>query len=81
MDNLRDRTISALSWSGAGQVVKQLFEFMNKSGHTNVSTLDTTNSKLGRCVSKQRDLKKKNKFNPEREQKLESIGFVWRLRK
>ena len=45
--------------------------------HTNVSQNDNENQKLGRWVSWQRDLKKKNNLDEERMKKLDDIGFVW----
>ena len=47
--------------------------------HTNVPCpcSDKKYKKLGRWVSWQRDLKKKNNLDEERMKKLDDIGFVW----
>ena len=46
-------------------------------GHTNVSTHDDENKKLGIWVNTQRSAKTKDSLSEERVKKLDDIGFVW----
>jgi hypothetical protein len=55
-----------------------LKEFKKREGHCNVHVHDTEDGEhLGTWVSAQRQLKKKGKLDPDREKRLDEIGFEW----
>jgi hypothetical protein len=58
---------------------RQLLKYKQANGDCNVSQHQSQNIKLGRWVCKQRDAKRKFLLSEERQQKLNSIGFVWNL--
>ena len=55
-----------------------LIEYKNANGDCNVPRQYPANPKLGRWVSEQRT--KRSKLTPAQVQKLEDIGFAWKLR-
>jgi hypothetical protein len=57
---------------------KQLVEYKRAHGHCNVARQSGPSGELGAWVGKQRVGKKKNKLSAQREEKLKSIGFVWK---
>ena len=62
------------------EIFSLLKQFKKREGHCNVPFLhkeDGTN--LGSWVSNQRQLKKKEKLDPDRQKMLEKIGFEWVL--
>jgi hypothetical protein len=59
---------------------EQLEEYKKANGDCNVSGYDNQNTKLGRWVTIQRQKKRKVLLSREREAKLNSIGFVWKVR-
>jgi hypothetical protein len=59
----------------------QLEDFKKANGDCNVSTDHSQTIQLGRWVIIQRHLRRKMQLSEEREAKLNSIGFVWIIRK
>jgi hypothetical protein len=58
---------------------KELFEYKEQHGHCNVSFNDEKNQPLAKWVSYQRCTYWKGKMDDTREQRLNNIGFVWRV--
>jgi hypothetical protein len=58
----------------------QLIKFKEVKAHCNVPAKYTENPELGRWVATQRAIYRKGKLSEERINKLNSIGFVWKLR-
>jgi hypothetical protein len=57
-----------------------LNQFKKREGHCNAPTSHKEDSaNLGVWVSRQRQLNKKGKLDPEREKRLEAVGFEWVL--
>jgi hypothetical protein len=56
---------------------ERLLAFKRKHGHCKVEGKD---GKLGRWVDKQRTVYKKCTLKPEREARLEAVGFLWKIR-
>ncbi len=54
-----------------------LLRFKNTHGNCNVPILFSEDRQLGKWVSRQRQNRKYGKLSPEREEKLNSIGFLW----
>jgi hypothetical protein len=59
---------------------QELQEYKRAHGDCNVPNRYGPSPKLGRWVATQRKIKRKNKFSAEREEILNSIGFVWKAR-
>lgn len=57
---------------------KQLLEFKEENGHTNVSRLHEGMKQLGNWVLEQRRQYHNGKLKPEKRKKLEAIGFDWK---
>jgi hypothetical protein len=60
-----------------GEMFSALVEFNNTFGHCNVPLRHPENRKLGRWVSRQRELKKLGQLEEQRTKLLDSIGFDW----
>lgn len=60
---------------------EKLLIFKKKYGHTFVQSRSIANSHLGQWLSKQRKLFKDNQLAQERIDKLNSIGFVWDIKR
>ena len=61
------------------EMFRQLEEFKKEHGHCSVPTVYKKNPKLGMWVMSQRaQAKQKGNLAPERERRLEGLGFVWR---
>jgi hypothetical protein len=60
---------------------EQVVKYKKANGDCNVSTKDSQNIELGRWVAAQRQAKKATQLSGERQAKLDSIGFVWNIRK
>jgi len=58
----------------------QLLQFRERFGHCHVAAKWKENIPLGHWVDVQRQFKKKGLLSPERIQRLESIGFEWKIR-
>ena len=56
---------------------RQLQEFKEAHGHCDVPRRNKENPKLGTWVNTQRTAKCKGKLAPERERRLDDLGFVW----
>jgi hypothetical protein len=55
-----------------------LQQFKKREGHCNVPRSHTEDeANLGVWVNNQRQLKTKEKFDPDRQKRLEEIGFKW----
>ena len=61
------------------EMFRQLEEFHMEYGHCNVPRHYEENPKLGWWVNNQRQAKADGKLAPERERRLEDVGFVWSL--
>ena len=61
------------------EMFRQLEEFKEAHGHCNVPSRYEKNPKLGVWVNTQRQAKAEGKMAPERERRLEDLGFVWRI--
>ena len=59
---------------------QQLADYQRVHAHCNVPQQYEQNVELGRWVGKQREARIKGKLSEDREQKLNSIGFTWRVR-
>jgi len=73
------------SWNPHGDAWEDGFyhfkQFLTKEGHalppSDYKAVDGFS--LGKWVSKQRTVNKKNKLSPKRKSKLEALGFVWKV--
>ena len=61
------------------EMFRQLEEFHMEYGHCNVPRHYEENPQLGWWVNNQRQAKADGKLAPERERRLEDVGFVWSL--
>ncbi len=59
------------------EMFSKLLDYKNNYGNCNVPYQWPENYKLASWVSRQRNMKKKEKLSEERIQRLEAIGFVW----
>ena len=67
--------VISVTWEERFALLKQ---FMKREGHCNVSTSHKEDgATLGTWVKDQRQLKRKEKLDPERQKILEEIGFEW----
>ncbi len=64
-------TESSLLWEHRFDDLRQ---WKQTHGHCNVPKAE---GKLGRWVVRQRELRKKSKLEPERQVRLDNLGFVW----
>jgi hypothetical protein len=86
----REATLNAIgfAWGKSRRVIlldwetrfEQLKEYKKANGECDVSRSDSQTIQLGRWVSQQRQAKKIAQLSEEREEKLNSIGFVWSIR-
>jgi hypothetical protein len=60
---------------------EQLEEYKKAKGDCNVSQNDSEQIELGRWIAAQRQSKKRALLSDERVAKMDSIGFVWNIRK
>ena len=70
------RCIASTNWTLRFEELKK---FKETHGHCNVPQRDPTNRPLGQWVGTQRKAYTKSKMSTERKEKLDSIGFVFRL--
>ncbi len=66
----------AFTWE---DMFNALLEFKEIYGHCNVPQHWKENKRLGKWVNTQRTARKRGKITPERETKLNDIGFAWHL--
>ena len=57
-----------------------LVEFKNLHDHCNVPQKFVENRKFGRWVNTQRMRFKNGKLSPERQRRLDALGFVWNMK-
>ena len=63
------------------EIFSLLKQFKQREGHCDVSQLHKEDgNNLGKWANYQRQLKKKEKLDPDRQKMLESIGFEWARR-
>ena len=55
----------------------ELKKFRRRHGHCQVPLRWSANPTLGRWVGRQRKLQLKQRLSPERQQRLDALGFVW----
>jgi hypothetical protein len=83
LDSFREKQLqeSDFEWTILGtwdEMYSLLEQFKTREGHCNVPQSHTEDgANLGKSVSHQRHLKKEGKLDPEREKRLEEIGFQW----
>ncbi len=63
------------------QMFDRLSEFRRVHGHCNVPQKGGEDKKLGRWVNVQRLFHMRGKLQPERQKRLEAVGFVWNMKK
>ena len=63
------------------EMFARLEGYYEKNGHSNVPTKGYEDPALGNWVSKQRDLKRKDRLTDDKIHRLESVGFEWALTK
>ncbi|MFP7486411.1 helicase associated domain-containing protein [Priestia filamentosa] len=73
----KHRNIKQEAWD---QKYEELLEYKNIYGDTLVSLTSPSYKSLARWVSNQRTAYHKNMLSDKRKEKLEAIGFRWRLR-
>ena len=67
-----------VAFSDMGRNVCLLQQFKSREGHCNVPRSHTEDeANLGTWVNNQRQLKTKEKLDPDRQKQLEEIGFEW----
>jgi hypothetical protein len=59
---------------------QMLVDYKTTHGHCNVGFYDTTNKKLALWITNQRTSYKCGSMSPERQDRLDSLGFVWSIR-
>ena len=62
------------------EMYNRLVEYKHRKGDAGVPTVNKEDPKLGRWVMMQRARYTEGKLSPDRIEKLEAIGFKWRLR-
>jgi hypothetical protein len=72
----REPKAKAEPWS---ILLEKLERYKERFGHASVVYRWDEDPKLANWVTRQRTLFSKNKLSPERQQKLQDLGFVWRI--